>query len=153
MPTRRDMLSAGAHACTAAFAVGALGLSVQPADGPQRFMLIGLTGPENAARASLLFAWASALADAGHSVRLELAGEATVLLRTQVSDSMAAAGLPPFREILAKAEAHGIPIFLCRPCALARGVTEADLEGRNAQFTNAQAMAAAMAWATKILVV
>jgi sulfur relay (sulfurtransferase) complex TusBCD TusD component (DsrE family) len=54
---------------------------------------------------------------------------------------------------MAKAVDHGIPISLCRPCATARGVTDADLEGRNAQFTNSEAMAAAIAWATKVLVV
>jgi hypothetical protein len=32
-------------------------------------------------------------------------------------------------------------------------LTDADLEGRNAQFTNAQAMAAAMEWAGKVVVV
>jgi sulfur relay (sulfurtransferase) complex TusBCD TusD component (DsrE family) len=54
---------------------------------------------------------------------------------------------------MAKTHGHGIPVFLCRPCALVRGITDADLEGRNAQFTNAQAMAATMEWATKVLVV
>jgi hypothetical protein len=54
---------------------------------------------------------------------------------------------------MAKTQDLGIPISLCRPCGLARGVTDADLEGRNAQFTNSQAMAAAMAWAANVLVV
>jgi predicted peroxiredoxin len=120
---------------------------------PQRFMLIGLTGPESPTRASLLLIWAHTLAEAGHNVRLELAGEATVLLRGQVADSLVSPGLPPFRDILAKVQDRGVPIFLCRGCAVARGITDQDLEGRNAQFTNGQAMAAAMAWATKVLVV
>jgi predicted peroxiredoxin len=120
---------------------------------PQRFMLIGLTGPEDPTRASLLFAWANALAEAGHTVRVDLAGEATLLFRPQLTDSLAAPGLPPLKSIMAKVQDRGVSIFLCRPCAMARGLTDADLEGRNAQFTNAQAMAAAMAWAAKILVV
>jgi uncharacterized protein involved in oxidation of intracellular sulfur len=116
-------------------------------------MLIGLTGPEDPTRASLLFAWANALAEAGHTVRLELAGEATLLMGHQVTDTLAAPGLPALKTIMTKARDHGIPIFLCRPCALARGITDADLEGRNAQFTNAQAMAATMEWASKVFVV
>jgi uncharacterized protein involved in oxidation of intracellular sulfur len=116
-------------------------------------MLIGLTGPENPTRASLLVAWANALGEAGHNVRLELAGEATLLMRTQVADSLLGVGVPPFRTILAKVREQGIPIYVCRPCATARGVSEADLIASNAQFTNAQAMAAAMAWATKVFVV
>jgi predicted peroxiredoxin len=116
-------------------------------------MLIGLTGPEDPTRASLLFAWANALAEAGHTVRLALAGEATRLVRPQATDTLTAPGLPPLKAIMAKTQDHGIPIFLCRPCALARGVTDADLEGRNAQFTNAQAIAATMEWAAKVFVV
>lgn len=119
----------------------------------QRFMLIGLTGPEDPTRASLLFAWANALAEAGHTVRLDLAGEATLLIRSEVTDSLAAPGFPALKGLIAKVQDHGVPMYLCRSCAMARGVTDADLEGRNAQFTNAQAMAAAMQWATKVLVV
>jgi uncharacterized protein involved in oxidation of intracellular sulfur len=116
-------------------------------------MLIGLTGPENPTRASLLFAWANALAEAGHTVRLDLAGEATHLIRSEVTDSLVAPGFPDLKSLIAKAQDRGVPMYLCRSCALARGVTDADLEGRNAQFTNAQAMAAAMQWATKVFVV
>jgi len=153
MPTRRDVLATGAHACTAAFAVAVLPVSLATTGEAQRFMLIGLTGPEDPTRASLLFAWANALTEAGHTVRLELAGEATRLMRPETTDTLTAPGLPSLQAIMAKTQDHGIPIFLCRPCALARGITDADLEGRNAQFTNGPAMAAAMAWAAKILVV
>jgi uncharacterized protein len=153
MPTRRAVLATGAHACTAVLAAAALPASLSATGDPQRFMLIGLSGPEDPTRASLLFAWANALAEAGHTVRVELAGEATLLMRPPLTDSLTAPGLPALKSIMAKVQDHGVPIFLCRPCAMARGVTDADLEGRNAQFTNAQAMAAAMEWATKILVV
>jgi len=153
MPSRREVLAKGAHACTAVFAAQALPASLPAGGDAQRFMLIGLSGPEDPTRASLLFAWGNALAEAGHIVRLSLAGEATRLIRPETTDTLTAPGLPPFKAILAKTLDHGIPIFLCRPCALARGVTDADLEGRNAQFTNAQAMAATMEWAAKVLVV
>ena len=153
MPTRRSLLAAGAHACTAALAAATLPSALSATGDPQRFMLIGLTGPEDPTRASLLFAWANALAEAGHTVRLDLAGEGTLLMRAHVTDSLRAPGLPPLQTILAKTLDRGIPVFLCRPCAAARGITDADLEGRNAQFTNAQAMASAMEWAAKVLVV
>jgi uncharacterized protein involved in oxidation of intracellular sulfur len=153
MPTRRDVIAGGAHACTAVFAAAALPAALATTGEAQRFMLIGLTGPEDPTRASLLFAWANALAEAGHTVRLNLAGEATLLMRAQLTDSLTAPGLPALKSIMAKAQDHGVLIFLCRPCAMARGVTDADLEGRNAQFTNAQAMAATMEWAAKVFVV
>lgn len=153
MPTRRELLATGAHACTAALAVTALPVPLSASGDSQRFVLIGLSGPEDPTRASLLFAWANALAEAGHTVRLELAGEGTLLLRLPATDTLTAPGLPALKTIMAKTQDLGIPISLCRPCAQARGVTDADLDGRNAQFTNSQAMAAAMAWAAKVLVV
>lgn len=147
------MLASGTHACTAALAAAAIPFPLSTAGDPQRFMLIGLTGPADATRASLLVAWANALGEAGHTVRVDLAGDATLLIRREVADALVAPGLPPFRDLMTKLLDRGIPIFLCRPCAMARGVTEADLEGQNAQFTNGPAMAAAMEWAAKILVV
>jgi uncharacterized protein involved in oxidation of intracellular sulfur len=153
MPTRRDILGAGTHACAVALASAALPASLARMGTAQRFMIIGLAGPEDPSRASLVFAWANALAEAGHTVRVDLAGEATLLLRPDLSDSLAAPGLPPLKSIMAKLQDRGVPVFVCRPCAQARGLTDADLEGRNAQFTNAQAMAAAMEWAGKVVVV
>ena len=153
MPDRRTLLASGAHACTAALVAASLPFPLSLAGDRQRFMLIGLTGPENPSRVSLLFAWANALADAGHAVRIDLAGDATVLLRSAVADVLSAPGLPPFKDIIARTRDKGVPIFVCRPCAEARGVTDADLEGRGAQYTNGPAMAAAMEWAGKVLAV
>jgi len=153
MPSRRTILAAGAHACTAALAASALPLPLAGTEAPQRFMLIGLTGAESPSRASLLFAWANALADARHTVRIDLAGDAVALIQSQVTEGLRAPGLPPLEDIMAGTRDHGIPIFVCRPCAAARGVTDLDLEGRNAQYTNGPAMAAAMEWAGKVLVV
>jgi sulfur relay (sulfurtransferase) complex TusBCD TusD component (DsrE family) len=101
----------------------------------------------------MLFAWSHLLAEANHVVRIDLAGDGTLLMRREATDALQAPGLPPFREILAKSQDRGVPVYICRPCADARGITDADLEGRNAQYTNGQAMAAAMQWATKVLVV
>jgi uncharacterized protein involved in oxidation of intracellular sulfur len=115
-------------------------------------MLIGLTGPDNPSRASLLFAWAHLLAEANHAVRIDLAGDGVLLIRRGAADGLRAPGLPALPDIMAKAHTQGILIYVCRPCATARGVTDSDLDGHNAQYTNGQAMAAAMEWATKVLV-
>jgi predicted peroxiredoxin len=153
MPTRRDVLSAGAHACTTALAATALPFSVVKDGDPQRFLLIGLAGPEAPARVSLMFIWAVALAEAGHTVRVDLAGDGTNLLQGQLVDTLKAVGLPPFTDLLARVQDHGIPLSVCRACAGARGITDADLEKHRAQYTNGAAMAAAMEWATKVLVI
>jgi hypothetical protein len=52
------------------------------------------------------------LKEAGNEVRIELAGDATVLMRTPVSNSLTPAGWPPFREALAKVIELKIPIYV-----------------------------------------
>jgi hypothetical protein len=111
---RRSFLRDASHICTGAIAVGAAGFGVSSAeaDAGQKFLLIGLVGSENPTRANFPFVWAAALRDAGHEVRIELAGDATVLMRTVVSNSVTPVGWPPFREALAKVVEQQIPIFV-----------------------------------------
>jgi hypothetical protein len=52
------------------------------------------------------------LREAGHDVRIELAGDATVLMRSAVSNSVLPVGWPPFREALAKVVSLKIPIYV-----------------------------------------
>lgn len=78
----------------------------------QKFLLIGLNGSENPTRANFPFAWAAALHEAGNEVPLELAGEAVVLLRSAVAESVTPVGWPAFKEALAKVIALKIPIFV-----------------------------------------
>lgn len=118
----REFPDDGTHACFAAtgpaILAGGAGTSAFAADAreplektvPQRFLLVGLCGSENPTRANFPFVWASALREAGHEVRIELAGDATVLMRTPVAESVTAVGWPPFREALAKVIKLGIPI-------------------------------------------
>ena len=117
MQTRRDVLAIGGHACAGAVvAAAALNggsvLAAPEGDIPQRFLLVGLVGSENPTRANFPFVWAAALRSAGHDVRIELAGDGTVLMRSAVSDSVTPVGWPPFREALAKVIEHKIPIFV-----------------------------------------
>jgi hypothetical protein len=112
---RRDFLRDSAHACAAAVAVGAAGLanpSGADAAEAQKFLLIGLVGSENPTRANFPFVWAAALKEAGNDVRIELAGDATVLMRSAVSNSVTPVGWPPFREALAKVIELKIPVYV-----------------------------------------
>ncbi|HEY7544315.1 MAG TPA: hypothetical protein VID27_05505 [Blastocatellia bacterium] len=113
MPKRREILKKGAHACAAAVAASAAGLTASAsAAEPQKFLLIGLAGSENPTRANFPFVWAVALKEAGNDVRIELAGDATVLMRTAVSNSVTPVGWPPFKEALAKVIEFKIPIYV-----------------------------------------
>jgi hypothetical protein len=115
MPSRRRFLQKGGHVCASAIAGSSVSLgSAASASGAeaQRFLLIGLVGSENPTRANFPFVWAAALRDAGHEVRIELAGDATVLMRTAVSNRVTPVGWPPFREALARVAELKIPIFV-----------------------------------------
>ena len=48
--------------------------------------------------------------EVGHDVSVILAGDATELLKAAVRDSMEGVGVPPMRELLAKAQQHNLPI-------------------------------------------
>jgi hypothetical protein len=117
MKSRREMLGAGGHACLSAIALGALGGGAPAAQAeekapPQRFLLVGLCGSENPTRANFPFVWAAALREAGNEVRIELAGDGTVMMRTPVANSVTAVGWPPFSQALAKVIDLKIPIYV-----------------------------------------
>ena len=111
---RRSFLEKSSHLCAGVLAAGALNAAAASpeTEGGQKFLLIGLVGSENPTRANFPFVWAAALREAGNEVRIELAGDATVLMRTAVSNSVTPVGWPPFREALAKVIDLKIPIFV-----------------------------------------
>jgi len=50
--------------------------------------------------------------EVGHEVRLVLLGDATELLRAAVRDSVAGVGVPPLRDLFAKARDHDVPVYV-----------------------------------------
>jgi hypothetical protein len=118
MKTRREVFGKGAHACLGAIAMafaGAGDAGAQPTGEkpvPQRFLLVGLCGSENPTRSNFPFVWAAALKEAGHEVRIELAGDGTVMMRSAVANNVTAVGWPPFSQALAKVIEHKISIFV-----------------------------------------
>jgi hypothetical protein len=115
--TRRSILKSAMHGCAGLAAMaGASVVAAQEGTGgggsPAKYLLVGLCGSENPTRANFPFVWASALKAAGNEVRIELAGDATVLMRTPVSDSVTPVGWPPFKEALAKVVEAKIPIYV-----------------------------------------
>jgi hypothetical protein len=115
MTTRRSVLKRTGHMCAAIATVG-VGPALAGEPGPepraQKFLRVGLCGSENPTRANFPFVWAAALKEAGHEVRIELAGDATVLMRTPVSESVTPVGWPPLKAALARVIDLQIPIFV-----------------------------------------
>ncbi len=123
MNGRREVPESGVHECLGApgLAMVAAGAGTaaaaetqEPSEkpAPQKFLLVGLCGSENPTRANFPFVWAAALREAGHEVRIELAGDGAVLMRAPVADNVTPVGWPPFREALARVIELEIPIYV-----------------------------------------
>jgi predicted peroxiredoxin len=50
--------------------------------------------------------------EVGHTVALVLAGDATELVKAEVRERLEGIGVPPARELLAKARQHGVPVHV-----------------------------------------
>ena len=98
-------------------------------------ILIHIThGPEHPTRAALGFLVARSAIDEGHSVSLFLAGDAVQLIRNAVLDALAGLGTGNLRELYDAIVAGGGRFYLSGMSSKGRGVTEADLEGKPAEF-------------------
>ena len=71
-----------------------------------------MVGTENPTRANFPFVWAGALHEAGHEVRMELAGDATVLMRDVAVENTTSVGWPPLKQFFEKVIKFQIPIFV-----------------------------------------
>jgi predicted peroxiredoxin len=98
-------------------------------------ILIHLTqGPENPTRAALAFLVAKTALSEGHSVSLFLAGDAVQLLRDGVLDNLSGLGTGKLREHYDAIVKGGGKFYLSAGSSKARGVTDADLKGKPAEF-------------------
>jgi predicted peroxiredoxin len=104
-------------------------------------ILVHIThGPENPTRAALGFLVAKAAIEEGHSVSLFLAGDAAALLGDAVIDQLAGLGTGRLRESYDPVAAGCQRIYVSKMSAQARGVTEADLQGKHAEFASPQVL-------------
>jgi len=98
-------------------------------------ILVHLThGPEHPTRAALAFLVARTALEEGHTVTLFLAGDAVQLIRDATLDAVQGLGTGRLRESYDAVAAGGARIYLSGMSAKARGITEADLAGKPAEF-------------------
>jgi predicted peroxiredoxin len=88
------------------------------------------TGPENPTKAALAFLVAKAAVEEGHEVSMFLAGDASQLLRVAVLVSLVGLGTGSLRESYDAVVASGATLYASGMSSKARGVGEADLEGK-----------------------
>jgi predicted peroxiredoxin len=98
-------------------------------------ILIHIThGPEHPTRAALGFLVAKTALDEGHSVSLFLAGDAVQLMRDAVLDNLVGLGTGKLREHYDAIVAGGGRFYLSGMSAKARGLSDADIQGKPAEF-------------------
>ena len=114
-------------------------------------MMKSAWGTDDETRATFVFNHALALADAGHEVQIFLLGDATVLTRKAVVDSVVPIGWPPLKETFEKIVAAKIPVFACGACSRGRGVTEADVTQWGFKFGNPKIFVSLVEWADRII--
>lgn len=91
-------------------------------------------GPEHPTDAALAFLVAKSAIDEGHSVSLFLAGDAVQLIRDAVLDNLIGLGTGKLRELYDAIVAGGGRFYLSGMSSKARGVMEAELSGKPAEF-------------------
>ncbi len=98
-------------------------------------LLVHVThGPEAPTRAALGLLVAKAAVAEGHDVDVFLAGDAVQLIRGPVLDALGGLGTGSLRESFDAVAGSGARIFVSGMSSKARGVTDADLEGKPAEF-------------------
>jgi predicted peroxiredoxin len=100
-------------------------------------LLVHLThGPEDPTRATLAFLVAKAAKEEGHDVTIFLGANAVYLIKDSVIESVTGVGTGSLKEHFAFMLQNQVPIYLSGLSSKARGITEADLQGRNAKFAD-----------------
>lgn len=103
-------------------------------DRPMKILIHVTTGPENPSKAALAFLIARTAVEEGHSVSMFLAADAVQLLRNDVLDNLAGLGTGKLREHFDVILKGGGKFYLSGMSSKARGVTDADLKDKNAEF-------------------
>ena len=76
-------------------------------------LYMATTGSSDPTRASIpLHLAVNGSLEVGHEVRLVLAGDATELLKAAVRESLEGVGVPPVRDLFAKARDHEVPVYV-----------------------------------------
>ncbi len=77
-----------------------------------RILFVGTSATDDQTRAGFPFNFALAAHEAGHQPEIFLTGEAAFLMLEDVAASVMPVAMPPLREMLEKAVAAQIPIYV-----------------------------------------
>ena len=76
-----------------------------------RILILSTHGSEDPTRAGLAFFLAKGAVEAGHKPEIVLAGDAAVLARKVVAESVLPVGIPPLKDLIASALENKVPVY------------------------------------------
>jgi uncharacterized protein len=114
--------------------VGTAIAQTKPNVSKMKFLVHITCGPTDPTRAALGFLVAKTALAEGHTVTLFLAGDAAVLLRDAELDKVEGLGTGKLREHYETLAKGGVRFYVSGMSAKARGVTDADIAGKPAEF-------------------
>ena len=78
-----------------------------------KLIYVGTHGPDDPTKACMPIHLAvNGAAEAGIETEINLAGDAAVLIQDQYVNSVLPLGFPPLKDLIAKAQERGVPIFI-----------------------------------------
>ena len=77
-----------------------------------KFFYLGLCGSENPTRAGFPFHLALGALEAGHQAEIGLAGDAVVLMKGVVAESIFPVALPSLKELFDKVVEQKVPLYV-----------------------------------------
>lgn len=75
-------------------------------------LFLGLHGSEDPTKASFPFIMAGGALDAGHETAIVLLGDAVVLMKDAVVESVQGIGFPPLKELVGRVVDAKVPIYI-----------------------------------------
>lgn len=118
---------------------------------PLNIFMKSAWGSDDPTKAAFPFLHGLALAEAGHTVRIFLLGEAVSLMRKSVAEAVVPVGWPPLGQTMDKVAAKGVQIYACGACSRARSVSETDLANYGAKYGNPTIFVGLVEWADRII--
>ncbi len=77
-----------------------------------KILFMGSNGSENPTKSVFPFILANGAVDAGHQAEISLFGDAVVLMKDVVANSVVPVGWPPLKDIMAKTISNKVPIYV-----------------------------------------
>lgn len=121
--------------CMLIFTMVVSGQTINTSNVIKKKIFVHITqGPENPTRAALGFLVAKTAIEEGYDVSLFLAGDAVLLMKDSVLNTLTGLGTGKLRDHYDAIMKSGAKFYLSANSSKARGLTEADLKGKPAQF-------------------